>query len=100
MRFFCIADKESSLGFKLAGVETREASGRAAALESLRVALATEDVGVILITEKVSSYIPDETYKLIYDPNGPLVLEVPSRGLAAKRKTTGEFLKEAIGVSL
>jgi vacuolar-type H+-ATPase subunit F/Vma7 len=100
MKFFCIADKESSLGFKLVGVETREASSRAEALEFLRVALAVEEVGVILVTEKVSSYIPEEIDELIYNPEGPLILEVPSRGMVAKRKTTGEFLKEAIGVSL
>ncbi|MFA4843187.1 MAG: V-type ATP synthase subunit F [Candidatus Omnitrophota bacterium] len=100
MTFFCIADKDSSLGFKLAGVETEEVSGRRDALLSLEVAMAMEDVGIILVTEKAGSFIREELDSLIYKSQHPLILEIPSRGEAKKRKSVGEFLKEVIGVSV
>ena len=52
MRFFCIADKDSSLGFRLAGVETREVTTKAEAVEAFQVALATDEIGILVITEK------------------------------------------------
>jgi vacuolar-type H+-ATPase subunit F/Vma7 len=100
MIFFCIADKESSLGFKFAGIETREILSRTEALEALQVALATENVGIIIITEKAASYIRQEINELLYRQELPLILEVPSRGELKRRKSVSEFLKEIIGVSV
>jgi V/A-type H+-transporting ATPase subunit F len=100
MIFFCIADKDSSLGFKLSGIVTREVSSRQDALEALSVARATKDVGIILVTEKAANLIKDALHELIYHNELPLILELPSRGITPKRRGTGEFLKEAIGISI
>ncbi len=100
MNFFCIADKSSSLGFRFSGLETREVSGRSDALEALEVALAMENVGVIVVTERVADFIREEVDKLTYGQSLPLILEVPSRGQLRKKKSLGEFLKQAIGVSI
>ncbi|MGE5197365.1 MAG: V-type ATP synthase subunit F [Deltaproteobacteria bacterium] len=100
MNFLCIADKDSSLGFRFGGIETREVFGKTDALEALKVALATEDVGVILVTEKVSSFIREEIDALIYHHTLPLILEIPSRGEVRRKTTVGEFLKQAIGISI
>lgn len=100
MTFLCIADTESSLGFKLAGVETREVSTRPEALEALEVAMAMEDLGIILVTERVSAFIREELDRILYQNKLPLILEIPSRGEFKKRKTASEFLKDAIGISI
>jgi vacuolar-type H+-ATPase subunit F/Vma7 len=100
MTFFCIADKESSLGFKLSGIETREVTTRLEALEALRVARATKDVGVILITENAASQIKEEVQAHITEKPIPLILEVPSRGQIPKRKSAAELLKELAGIGI
>ena len=100
MHFFCIADSASSLGFKLAGVETREVSARSEALEALKVAASSEGVGVILVTQKVASLIEEEMEGLLYSKSLPLVLEIPSYGMKAKARSAGEVLKKAIGISV
>lgn len=100
MTFFCIADKESSIGFRLAGIETREVSGRSDSLEALEVALAAENVGIILVTEKIAVFLREELDKLIYASQSPLILELPSRGPLKKRKATAEFLKDLVGVGI
>jgi len=100
MTFFCIADKESSLGFRLAGVETREVASRSNALEALKVALATEEAGVILVTEKAALFLRQELDNLMYKNQRPLILELPSRGGSAKRRSVGDYLKDIIGVSV
>ena len=101
MHFFCIADSASSLGFKLAGVETREVSARSEALEALKVAVSSEGVGVILVTQKAASFVERELDELLYSKSLPLVLEIPSRGVETKRpRSVGEILKKAIGISI
>lgn len=101
MRFFCIADKASSLGFKLAGVETREVSVRSEALEALKAAASSEGVGVILVTQKAALFIEKELDELLYNRSLPLVLEVPSNSADVKKpRSAGEVLKKAIGISV
>lgn len=100
MNFFCIADKDSSLGFKLSGIETQEAVTRQEALEGLRVAAATEGVGVIIITSKIYSLIKDEADEIGRKNQFPLILEIPSRGETRRGKSSGDLLKELIGISV
>jgi len=100
MIFFCIADKDSSLGFRLAGIETREVVSRSNALEALKVALATEETGVILVTEKAALFLRQELDNLMYKNQKPLILELPSRGGSVKRRSVGDYLKDIIGVSV
>ncbi len=100
MEFFCIADYQSSLGFRLAGVSTREASTKSETLAALKLALAKEEVGVIIITQKLASFVREEIDELIYKKQLPLVLEVPSRGETRQRRSVGEVLKKAIGISI
>lgn len=100
MNFFCIADSNSSLGFRLVGVDTREVSTRNETLEALKVALAKENVGVILVTQKVASFIRQEMDSLIYKRELPLILEIPSRGVAREKKSVSEVLKKAIGITI
>ncbi|MDP2980872.1 MAG: V-type ATP synthase subunit F [Candidatus Omnitrophota bacterium] len=100
MTFFCITDKESSIGFRLAGVNTREVSSRSDGLEALKAALATEEAGVLLVTEKAASFLRQELNNLMYKNQLPLILELPSRGGSAKRRSVGDYLKDIIGVSV
>jgi V/A-type H+/Na+-transporting ATPase subunit F len=100
MVFFCIADKESSLGFKLAGILTREASNRAEALEALQEARANKDTGVILITDRAAAYIEEEIKVQIDSKPIPLVLRMASRGQKPSRKSSAELLKGLGGIGV
>ena len=100
MNFFCIADKDSSLGFKLSGIETREAVTRQEALEALQVAGATDGVGIIIITSRVYALVKAEADEISQKNQFPLILEIPSRGESKKGKSSGDFLKELIGISV
>ncbi|MBD3246583.1 MAG: hypothetical protein GF333_06175 [Candidatus Omnitrophica bacterium] len=100
MIFFCIAEPKSSIGFKLAGVRTREASTQREAREALKVALSLKDLGVILVTERVAVFLRQEIDTLIYQRQLPLVLEVPSQGMKTERKSVNQFIKDAVGISI
>jgi V/A-type H+/Na+-transporting ATPase subunit F len=100
MNFFCIADKDSSLGFKLAGIETIEVSTRADAAEALQVARADKNTGIILVTEKAALFLEEDIKAHIHKDPLPLVLEVPSRGSLQKHKSAAALLKELVGIGM
>lgn len=98
MTFFCIADKESSLGFKFSGIETREVITKLEAQDALRFALASEGIGIIVITEKAASLVREEVDEATFRQDLPLIVEIPSRGSARSTKSAAESLRHIIGV--
>jgi len=52
------------------------------------------------VTEKAALFLRGELDSLMYKNQKPLILELPSRGDRAKRKSVGDYLKDIIGVSV
>lgn len=101
MKFFVIGDRDTILGFKLAGVEGRAVTGAFEAREALKVATSTEGVGIIIITERIADLIREEVDKYIYGTTVPLVIEIPDRqGSLEGKKSISELVKEAVGMKI
>ncbi|MFA6281489.1 MAG: V-type ATP synthase subunit F [Candidatus Omnitrophota bacterium] len=100
MRFFCISDKESSLGFKFSGMETHEVVTKPEAHEALRAALTAEGVGIIVITEKAASLIREEVDSITFSQDLPLIVEIPSRDSKKSTKSVTESLRRVIGAGI
>jgi len=100
MTFFCIIDKESSLGFQMSGVCVREVSTRGQALEAFRTVMAMDDAGVILVSDKAARFIREELDDHSVSQKFPLVLQIPSKGTSGEGKSAAELLKQAIGISV
>lgn len=101
MKFFAIGDQETVLGLRLVGVDGAVAVGRDDALAALTEAVAMDDVGVVLVTEKVAAEIRDEVEARLYGIGFPLVLEIPdSSGPVPGRLKIEEVVRRAIGISI
>ena len=100
MEFFCIADKESSLGFRLAGLTTREVSSKEDADQALQEALAKKGLGIVLVTSQAAAFLRAEIDKLVYEREVPLILEIPSKGGRVGGGGVENFLKAALGISI
>lgn len=98
MDFFCIADRESGLGFRLAGIRTREVASRTEALDALAAAKSSKDTGIILITAKAADLVREEISQQITASPLPLVLEIPSKGENRPRRSAGELLRQIAGM--
>ena len=101
MKFFCIGDEDTVIGFRLVGVEGRTVKTAFEAREAFTVATATPETGIILITEREARLIPELMEKFVYETNFPLVLEIPdARGPLPERKSLPQLIREAVGVSI
>jgi V/A-type H+/Na+-transporting ATPase subunit F len=98
MNFFCIADKESGLGFRLAGIATREVESRPEALDALAAARADKELGIILVTARAADLMREEISLQISENPLPLVLEIPSKGEVRPRKSAAELLRQIAGM--
>jgi len=97
-RMAVITDPETATGFRLAGVEVREAGSPQAALEQLR-ALLTLDYGLVAVNESLLEGTEEERSRLLRDRDLPIVVPFPA---AKAVMETGEayiarLVKEHIG---
>jgi len=100
MKIVLMGDRDTALGFKLAGVhevysfeETSLENKRAK--NKLKELIEREDVGIILITERLAQRIeiPDVTF--------PIILQIPDKfGSIFGEEQLREIVRKAIGVEL
>ncbi|USS41249.1 V-type ATP synthase subunit F [Thermococcus aggregans] len=100
MKIVVLGDKDTALGFRLAGVheaysfeETTHELERAK--NKLKELIEREDIGVILITERLAQKIgiPDVTF--------PIILPIPDKyGSLYGEEQLKEIVRKAIGVEI
>ena len=101
MKFFVIGDRQTVLGFRLVGIEGRQAEDREGALAALDEAVSRKDLGIVLITEAVAGRIRDEVDARLYGIGFPLVLEIPdASGPSPERPGIEDVVRKAIGISI
>jgi V/A-type H+/Na+-transporting ATPase subunit F len=76
MRIAVIGDSDTVLAFRLAGVESRLARS-AAEVPSLIDQLRQEEIGLMLVTEALAEENRKLLEKVLLEPGGPLILEIP-----------------------
>ncbi len=101
MKVLVIGHPETVLGFSLVGVQGQAARTADEANRALDEALATPDVGIILITMDVAEQIEARMAQLKMHSTVPLVVEIPGpQGVQPGQPTLSEIVQRAIGVKL
>ncbi len=99
MKSFVIADEDTVLGFSLAGVQGIIVTTAEETHDAFDRATQVDDIGIMLITERVAQMIREKVDSWIIGGRQPLIVEIPdSRGPLEGRRTPHEFVKSAIGV--
>lgn len=97
-RMAVITDPETATGFRLAGVEVREAATPQAALEHLR-ALVLLDYGLVAVNEDLLQGTEAERARLLRGRDLPIVLPFPAARpqLESGEEYIARLVKEHIG---
>ena len=102
MKIFLISDNIDTLtGMRLAGINGVVVHE----LDELKSAICDvtedEDVGILLIMERLAREFPDEIKELKFTGKRPLVVEIPDRhGTGRSKDFITNYIREAIGVKL
>jgi V/A-type H+-transporting ATPase subunit F len=101
MKILVIGHPEAVLGFSLVGVHGQIATSAEEVNQALSGALASPDVGIILVTEGVAGLIEPRMSQLKLRSTGPLVVEIPGpEGVPSDQLTLSEVVQRVIGIKI
>ncbi len=102
MKFYLLSDnKDTVMGMRLAGVAGEVIHDADRVQAALTEAMDREDIGVILITQKLVSLCRDYIYTLKLTRPRPLIVEIPDRhGGAGVSDAMLGYVRDAVGIKL
>ena len=102
MKAFLISDNiDTATGMRLAGVEGVVAHEKQELIDAFSNALENKDIGIIFVTELLSTKFPEVVANIKLNYKRPLVLEIPDRHGSRKREDfITSYINEAIGIKL
>jgi V/A-type H+-transporting ATPase subunit F len=101
MDFFVLGNEDVILGFQFVGINGKIVTGHSSALEEFDNAVNGEygELGVLLISEKVSMMIEDRVMEWQLSGNYPLLVEIPDiDGHIEGKKSILKSIREAVGL--
>jgi V/A-type H+/Na+-transporting ATPase subunit F len=99
VKFYCIADEHMVRGFRLAGIAGRVVATAGQAAAAVEEAAAEPDCGIIVLTEAVAAWIPQQVETIRRGRDRPLIVEIPGpAGPLPGRKSLRQFVQESVGI--
>jgi len=99
MKYFVIADEDTVLGFRYAGVDGKAVRSAEEAREVFRRACSQRQIGIILIQDSIAQSIREEVNRVRFEAKIPLVVEIPGpEGTIKGRPTLKQLIQEAVGI--
>lgn len=102
MKTYLLSDNRDTLvGFKFAGIQGEVIQSKDELLDTLENLRNNKEIGIILITEKLSMQIPEKIRQYKLGKKGPLIVEVPdSHGKLRDEDSILRYVKESIGLKI
>lgn len=102
MQMYLISDNvDTQTGMRLAGVDGCVAHTRDEIKNALDFVLSDKNIGIVLITEKLSNEFPDIIDDIKLHRKQPLLVEIPDRhGTGRKADFITSYVNDAIGLKL
>lgn len=102
MKTYLLSDNTDSLvGLQMAGVNGKIVSTKEEVLSSINDIIAKKDVGILLLTEKLSALIPEELDEIKLSTRLPLIVEIPDRhGSTKSEDSILRYVTESIGLKI
>jgi V/A-type H+-transporting ATPase subunit F len=101
MRYHVIADEDTVLGFRYAGIEGSIVEAPEQARRVFREVVADSNVGVIIMTERAAETIGEEVSRILYQSTRPVIVRIPGpEGPLPTRRSLQDMIAEAVGVKV
>lgn len=102
MRFHLISDNVDTLvGLRLAGIDGVIVHEEQEVRDALNDVIKTDDVAVVLMTEKLVRLCPELVYEIKLKRRRPLIVEIPDRhGGGRTKDSITRYVRDAIGLKV
>ena len=99
MEFFVLGDRDTILGFQLAGVSGAIIDNPEQGRQILDGIIKEKKYAIIIVTEKIGKMIDIDKYTYTYD--FPLIVDIPDRtGSSDDKKSIEEIIRKTVGISV
>ena len=101
-----LGDADTVLAFGLGGIPGRVVSSAAevrAALDAVAHERAQQAEGgavLVLVTQGAAALVGDDLQRVVLDPDGPLIVEIPGFGEPSRESPLQRFVQRVLGVRL
>jgi V/A-type H+-transporting ATPase subunit F len=102
MKSFLISDNRDTLvGMRLAGISGVIVHEKQELLELIKKLMADEEIGIIIVTEKIVDLAKEEILHLKLKQARPLIIEIPDRhGSSRGKDTVTNYIRESVGIRI
>ena len=101
MSYYCIADEDTVLGFRYAGVPGEVVETPAGARRAFERVCDSGAHEILILTEEVANGIRDAVNHIRFEVQTPIVVEVPgAEGPLPDRPDLLKLVREAVGLRL
>ena len=101
MKYFVIADEDTVLGFRYAGVEGQAVHTPEEARAALAECVASGGIGIVILTDEIAATIRKEVNKLRFGSQTPLIVQIPGPdGPLPGRPDLLAVIREAMGIKV
>ncbi len=100
-KFVVVTDRDSAIGFRLAGVDVFEATGPQEARSIVSALEKKGESGIIAINEDMLNALDEKFREKLEKLHSPIVIPIPSRAVGIdKRSYIERLLRKAIGYNI
>lgn len=101
MKSFLISDNQDTLiGMRLAGIKGVLVHEKKEMIGELNKALDNQEIKIIILTEKVLSFIEPEILELKMNRDDPLIVEIPDRYGPKRGDYITKYIRESLGLKI
>ena len=99
MQFYVIGDENTVTGFRMIGLRGEIVETVDETREAIEEAFASDEIGIIIITERAAVMVEKEIDEYLFGYDFPLIIQIPDReGPLEGRTSIREMVNAAIGV--
>ena len=102
MRSYLISDNmDTWVGLRLAGIDGIIVNDRENALKEMKTAVKNQDIGILILTEKIVDMIKDEYLEYKLKSKTPLTIEIPDRhGSIREYNAIKDYIRDSVGIHI
>ena len=101
MKFYLISDNtDTYMGMRLSGIQGVVVHEKQELLDALAQVVDDSEVGIVLITEKLTTLCPDAINDFKLHRKKPLIATIPDRHGGSVTSMLERYVSEAIGVKM
>ncbi|MDF2948761.1 MAG: Vacuolar H+transporting two-sector ATPase subunit [Sedimentibacter sp.] len=102
MKSYLISDnRDTWVGMRLVGIDGVIVKDRENALIELKSAVKNQDIGILILTEKIVDMIKEEYLDYKIKSKTPLIIEIPDRhGSIREYNAIKNYIRDSVGIHI